>query len=472
MDNTSENILGYYLDLLKECRRKNIDPAPEVISDIQSDGFDVNQLWMEAGRLVFIEAMEDSVRALFKKANIKSPADIQTLKGTFSYINKDHLTNEEVDAIFDKVLNEYAQEYDTYVEELVLGKRSPDEEYFQRLIKILNISQEEAEQEIAQKKEIVQKQKEEERKSHIKPKFYQEPEFHLFVKEYVAVWVMILAAILFSFVIAIRGSYGFWGWIGIIYVSILAGEILGLIVKPLVHIILRKHPERMRTVIISLACIGILPIVALLATDIGGNMIYRKRCETFSELINEANVTDARKVLESVNFNGRSNDKYDMALLLIEAYISSGDVAGAIEIYDLFTSEHCPAHNLVCGLCHGNNNDYELKATELIVNALIGGGDYDKAWQYHPKVNFDESDYGNAQPRFEFMTAVVQHLCDNNKISEAKVYVKNNLAWFQTNVDVLKKDSDYKNNKKYQEVYKLYNSYKVRTSLMQVISNH
>lgn len=302
----------------------------------------------------------------------------------------------------------------------------------------------------------------------------QDPDMQIFIKEHIAVWVMMLAAILFSSIIAFRGYYGFWGWVGILYVGILAGEIAGIIINPIVQIILRKHPERMQTVVISLVCFGILPIATLFAIDIGGNIIYQSRSEAFSEFINDANATDARTVLESINFKNHPNDKYDMALQLIDAYISSDDVASAIETYDVFTSEHCSAHNVVSDswLCHGRNKDYELKATELIVKALIREGDYDKAWQYHPKKNFDESNYGNAQSRFEFMTAVIQHLCDCNKTNEAKVYVKNNLAWFQTYVDVLKRDSEYKNNENYQNVYKQYNSYKVRTSLMEVISNN
>lgn len=279
MDNTKKDKLRYYLDLLKECRRENINPTAEVISDIQSDGFDVNQLWKAAGRLVFIEAMEDTVRAVLKKANIKSPADIQTLKGNFSFINKDHLTNEEVDAIFDKVLKEYAQEYDTYVEELVHGKRSPDEAYFQRLINILNISKEEAENEIAEKKASAQKQKEEERISRIKPilpknklriklaqveapgqnnerpdviskkqetspakdcKTDNSNEDPGFVYVMSAFSFMAIVGLVLFCVIAYKCGYGFWGWVGMVYGGLNAGGIIGLIIGYILKNILKK----------------------------------------------------------------------------------------------------------------------------------------------------------------------------------------------------------------------------------------
>lgn len=275
-------------------------------------------------------------------------------------------------------------------------------------------------------------------------------------------------------IIAYKCDFGFWGWLGMISGGMVAGMAAGLVVYAILNSVLRKHPERFRTVLISMVSVAILTLAAPFAVDIIGNVIYKIRCETFYAFVQDENAADARKVLESMNFKKHPDEKYDLALHLIEVYINSDDVASAIDIYEIFTSDHCQVTDFDWPslYCHGTNNNYELMAASLIMNSLIKAEDYDKAWLYHQKESVQESYYGNAQAHCEFLTTVALHLCASNRKSEAITFVKKNLAWFQINIDVLKDRADYTKSENYQNVYKQYNSYKVRTTLMQVISKY
>jgi hypothetical protein len=114
--------------------------------------------------------------------------------------------------------------------------------------------------------------------------------------------------------------------------------------------------------------------------------------------------------------------------------------------------------------CHGTNKDYEPKATKLIRGLLIEVGDYDKAWQYYPLDAESESSPGNAWSRYEYMVEIVNYLCQNNRKTEARQFIRNNINWFVQYVDPHKEH--------YSSAYESYNSQTARAKLLRIVDSY
>ena len=229
--------------------------------------------------------------------------------------------------------------------------------------------------------------------------------------------------------------------------------------KKNIYAIVKKH----RKIVIA----GVIAII-LIATPIIVDSInvkqYQKMSELFETSINEGKSEDAKAILKSMDFS-LSYEKYDKALQLIELYVANKDVKNAIGIYENFTTEHCSTYDMQYTFhCHGINDDYEPKATKLIRGLLIEVGDYDKAWQYHPLNDESESSPGNAWSRYEYMVEIVNYLCQNNRKTEARQFIRNNISWFVQYVDPRKKH--------YPNAYESCNSQTARAKLLRIVDSY
>lgn len=197
--------------------------------------------------------------------------------------------------------------------------------------------------------------------------------------------------------------------------------------------------------------------------------VKTSKINRFERHIESGSLDKAARVLSSMRFNPdvRDSKKYEYSLELIELYVYNNQVVKAIEVFEKITPEHCSAEDLDWGaMCHGVNKDYEIKATNAIVNGLIQIGDYDKAWGYYEKFTNELSSTMNTEDYYKFMSDVVYFLCKNGRKDEAKQFVTDYSVWFEKNVDI------HKNTNNYQEYWKKYPYAKVKSTLQQIIKNY
>lgn len=193
---------------------------------------------------------------------------------------------------------------------------------------------------------------------------------------------------------------------------------------------------------------------------------YQKQSELFETNIHEGKLEDAKATLKSMDFSNHRHAKYDKALRLIELYVANKDVTNAIDFYE--NLGHCSTYEMQYDIyCHGTSDDYEPNATKLIRGILIEVGDYDKAWQYHPLRYEDESYAENAKSRYQYMVEIVHYLCENNRKTEARQFIKDKSAWFVKNVDIHNNAAS-----EYYSTYKEYNSRTVKAKLLKVVAEY
>ncbi len=152
--------------------------------------------------------------------------------------------------------------------------------------------------------------------------------------------------------------------------------------------------------------------------------------EEVLEAIDKGDLRKAKKLLPDV----KKGKKYQCALLLIEEYIEIEDVDNAIYVFERITPEHCSMYEMKYESLY-KTAQYTKEAVAMIYPALIKKGEYEKAWKYH-ELEYEDSFYaGNAPCYYNYLLDVMDHLCEQGKISAAEDFLNEHAVWFRQNVD-------------------------------------
>ena len=201
-------------------------------------------------------------------------------------------------------------------------------------------------------------------------------------------------------------------------------------------------------------------IVILLIVCAALNSLMNCSCsdgnvEDFKEELATGNLTEAEVCLSKVK---EEYDAEQCALQLIKAYINAGSIDKAINVYECITPWHKGRDRLYF-------EDYERNVCELLRTALMGIGDYKRAWAYYPISRDHENDSDNAKDRFIYLSDVVEDMCNKGRQDEAQKFVDGQIRWFKNNVDEEPDNSWNADNKKN------YSSTAVREKLMEQIDD-
>ena len=152
--------------------------------------------------------------------------------------------------------------------------------------------------------------------------------------------------------------------------------------------------------------------------------------EEVAEAIDKGNLSKAKKLLPDV----MEEERYRYALLLIEEYVAIEDVENAIYVFERITPEHCSMYEIKYESLY-KTAKYTKEAVSIIYPALIKKGEYEKAWKYH-KLEYEDPYYaGNASCYYNYLLDVIDHLCEQGKISDAEEFINEHVVWFRQNVD-------------------------------------
>ena len=187
-----------------------------------------------------------------------------------------------------------------------------------------------------------------------------------------------------------------------------------------------------RYIIIGLIVISV--ILGLIEACVDGiSKMYASITSTHEEVaeaIDKGNLSEAKKLLPDV----MEKERYRYALLLIEEYVAIEDVDNAVSIFERITPEHCSMYEMQYESLY-KTGSYTKKAVSMIYPALIKKGEYEKAWKYH-ELEYEDSHYaGNAPCYYNYLLDVMDHLCEQGKISDAEDFLNENAVWFRQNVD-------------------------------------
>lgn len=152
--------------------------------------------------------------------------------------------------------------------------------------------------------------------------------------------------------------------------------------------------------------------------------------EEVIEVIDKGNLNKAKKMLPDV----MEKERYRCALLLIEEYVSIEDVDNAMYVFERITPEHCSMYEMQHESLY-KTVKYTKEAVSMIYPALIKKGEYEKAWKYH-ELEYEDPFYaGNAPCYYKYLLDVMDHLCEQGKISDAEEFLNEHAVWFRQNVD-------------------------------------
>ena len=152
--------------------------------------------------------------------------------------------------------------------------------------------------------------------------------------------------------------------------------------------------------------------------------------EEVLEAIDKGDLGRAKNLLTDV----KEGKKYQCALLLIEEYIGIEDVDNAVYVFERITPEHCSMYEIKYESLY-KTAKYTKEAVAMIYPALIKKGEYQKAWKYHA-LEYEDSFYaGNALCYYNYLLDVMDHLCEQGKISDAEEFLNEHAVWFRQNVD-------------------------------------
>lgn len=210
----------------------------------------------------------------------------------------------------------------------------------------------------------------------------------------------------------------------------------------------------------------ICAIVIAILIPFSITLVKTSKVNRYEKNIESGRLDKAKSILSSMRFDPEARDskKYDYSLELIELYVFDDQVEKAIDVFEQITPEHCAVDDMDWpSMCHGVNKDYEVKASNAIVNGLIKNGNYDRAWSYYEKFTSDLSSTMNTEYYYKFMSDVVYFLCKNNRKDDARKFVADYSVWFEKNVDI------HKNTTNYQEYWKKYPYAKVKSTLLNII---
>lgn len=180
--------------------------------------------------------------------------------------------------------------------------------------------------------------------------------------------------------------------------------------------------------------VGLLLLIVCICSPIAIPFINRKvqekKIEKVSVLIEQKNAEEAKTLLASIKFKKKTVYKfYDAAEALVKLYISNGEIEKAVDVHLNFRPRK-PEHLSTLKRYKGYG---ENELFDLIRNAYIKSGDYDKAWNYDYSTRYNV--IGEANEYFTFMSDVVNYLCQNNRKKEAREFVRDYCVWFEQNVD-------------------------------------
>ena len=152
--------------------------------------------------------------------------------------------------------------------------------------------------------------------------------------------------------------------------------------------------------------------------------------EEVAEAIEKGNLSEAKKLLP----DAMEKERYRYALLLIEEYVVIEDVENAVSVFERITPEHCSMYEMKYESLY-KTAKYTKEAVSLIYPALIKKGQYEKAWKYH-ELEYEDPFYaGNAPCYYKYLLDVMDHLCEQGKISDAEEFINEHVTWFRQNVD-------------------------------------
>ena len=187
-----------------------------------------------------------------------------------------------------------------------------------------------------------------------------------------------------------------------------------------------------RYIIIGLIAICI--IIGLVEACVDGisNMYdsFTSTHKEVAEAIEKGNLSEAKKLLP----DAMEKERYRYALLLIEEYVVIEDVENAVSVFERITPEHCSMYEMKYESLY-KTAKYTKEAVSLIYPALIKKGQYEKAWKYH-ELEYEDPFYaGNAPCYYKYLLDVMDHLCEQGKISDAEEFINEHVTWFRQNVD-------------------------------------
>lgn len=175
----------------------------------------------------------------------------------------------------------------------------------------------------------------------------------------------------------------------------------------------------------------------------------------FYEAIDAGNLSEARNMLYGVE--GEQITRF--AEVLIEEYITIGDVQSAINVYERITHFHCSAYEMQYDSLYGHDG-YERRVCKMLYDALIEADDFETAWKYHP-LEYKDPDYaGNGGSYFGYVSDVIIHLVQQGRKLEAQQFLDKHSLWFLKNVD----------NGEWGEEYPEYQYSKVHSELQSIIN--
>lgn len=187
-----------------------------------------------------------------------------------------------------------------------------------------------------------------------------------------------------------------------------------------------------RYIIIGLIAICI--IIGLVEACVDGisNMYdsFTSTHKEVAEAIEKGNLSEAKKLLP----DAMEKERYRYALLLIEEYVAIEDINNAVSVFERITPEHCSMYEMKYESLY-QTAKYTKEAVSIIYPALIKKGEYEKAWKYH-ELEYEDPFYaGNAPCYYKYLLDVMDHLCEQGKISDAEEFLNEHAVWFRQNVD-------------------------------------
>ena len=187
-----------------------------------------------------------------------------------------------------------------------------------------------------------------------------------------------------------------------------------------------------RYIIIGLIAICI--IIGLVEACVDGisNMYdsFTSTHKEVAEAIEKGNLSEAKKLLP----DAMEKERYRYALLLIEEYVAIEDINNAVSVFERITPEHCSMYEMKYESLY-QTAKYTKEAVSIIYPALIKKGEYEKAWKYH-ELEYEDPFYaGNAPCYYKYLLDVMDHLCEQGKISDAEEFINEHVTWFRQNVD-------------------------------------
>lgn len=154
----------------------------------------------------------------------------------------------------------------------------------------------------------------------------------------------------------------------------------------------------------------------------------------FNKALDNGKISEAREIIYDIE----GYERYQCAEALIEEYVKIGEVDAAINVYERITPRHSSTYEMKY-----DGDCYEQRVCKLLYEALIEADDFETAWRYH-ELEYDSANYaGNGGCYFGYVSDVLIHLCQQERMVEAQQFLNKHSLWFLTNVDNSKSGENY-----------------------------